>query len=88
MNLIFESKNRVREPPDLYCIEGNEQVVLSCPCCRPEIEIDDLHQYFRQKEQKRIEEENRKREEQRLAEQKRIEEEQKGTAKNLKRRSA
>ena len=37
--------------------------------------LDDLHQYFRQKEQKRIEEENRKREEQRLAELKRIEEE-------------
>ena len=36
--------------------------------------LDDLHQYFRQKEQKRIEEENRKREEQRLAELKRIEE--------------
>ncbi len=37
--------------------------------------LNDLHQYFRQKEQKRIEEENRKREEQRLAELKRIEEE-------------
>ena len=36
--------------------------------------LDDLHRYFRLKEQKRIEEENRKREEQRLAEQKRIEE--------------
>ena len=36
--------------------------------------LDDLHRYFRLKEQKRIEEENRKREEQRLAELKRIEE--------------
>ena len=37
--------------------------------------LDDLHSYFRLKEQKRIEEENRIREEQRLAELKRIEEE-------------
>lgn len=39
--------------------------------------LDDLHQYFRQKEQKRIEEENRIKEEQRLAELKRIEKEKK-----------
>ena len=39
--------------------------------------LDDLHEYFRQKEQKRIEEENRIKEEQRLAELKRIEEEKK-----------
>lgn len=37
--------------------------------------LDDLHRYFRQKEQKRIEEENRIKEEQRLAELKQIEEE-------------
>ena len=36
--------------------------------------LDDLHRYFRQKEQKRIEEENRIKEEQRLAELKQIEE--------------